>query len=116
MDNGTGKGNGKETGSDMDVDSTSDTTSTCSESSSILLEFEQLFAEFEAIQKTHDLAINQLQTVASLLNETNTMKIAVDGNERDFYDVIDEIHSDETGVSIGKKLLALIDSAEFYVR
>lgn len=98
-------------------ESDSDTTSDCSESASITNEIEQLINELEAIQRTHDQAIRQLQNVTTLLNKSRSISVVLNGQSYDFCDMLDELHLQslkETG-GFGKKILELIDSGEIIV-
>lgn len=101
-----------------EMDTGSDTTSISSESS-ISNEIEQLIGDLENIQLTHDQILNQLQHLTTLLNEPNTITILSNGQKRDFYDVIYDIHNqslEETGEMVfGKKLLEVINSSEIYI-
>jgi pyruvate dehydrogenase complex dehydrogenase (E1) component len=101
------------------AESDSDTTSDCSESSSITNEIEQLIYDLEAIQRTHDLAIQQLQNVTALLSKSTSITVVVNGQMHDFCDIIDELHlqslNEMGGEGFGKKILEWIDSAEIVV-
>ena len=97
----------------------SDTTSDCSESSSITNEIERLIHDLEAIQCTHDLAIQQLQNVTALLSKSTSITVVVNGQAHDFCDIMDELHlqslNEMGGTGFGKKILEWIDSAEIVV-
>ena len=97
----------------------SDTTSDCSESSSITNEIEQLIHDVEAIQRTHDLAIQQLQNVTDLLSKSRSITVVVNGQPHDFCDIMDDLYlqslNETGGAGFGKKIIEWIDSAEIVV-
>lgn len=105
--------------SESDSGPDSDTTSDCSESSSITNEIEQLIHDLEAIQRTHDLAIQQLQNVTALLSKSRSITVVANGQSHDFCDIMDELHlqslNEMGGAGFGKKILEWIDSAEIIV-
>lgn len=105
--------------SESDSGPDSDTTSDCSESSSITNEIEQLIHDLEAIQRTHDLAIQQLQNVTALLSKSRSITVVANGQSHDFCDIMDELHlqslNEMGGSGFGKKILEWIDSAEIIV-